>query len=135
MKFSALLFVAGLLFTFSSYASVLPGDTLELAPAGDGDGKEYELIIFDTGFDSWFNRVNRPEWFYSEGYLENWNIQLVSQWNHLYHTEGGADCMPGVYVNYDGSVDYGKPLNYRLFYYFRYMHERCGLFSVHPGGW
>ncbi len=135
MKFPAVLFVAFFLFAFSPYANGSTGDTLDLAAVGEDNDLEYELIIYDTGFDSWFNRVSRPEWFYSEGYLENWNKQLVSQWNHLYHTRGSEDCMPGVYINYDGSVDYGKPLNYKLFYYFRFMHERCRLFSVHPGGW
>ncbi len=121
----------------SNNGTSLPGDTLNLEEAEVKDDEiiEYELIIFDPGFQMWFNRVKQPKWFYSETYLENWNKRLVVQWNQLYHPSRDHDCIPQVYIDYDDGVDYGKELNHRLFYYFRYVHERCGLFSATPGRW
>lgn len=121
---------------FSNNGFDIPGDTLtfETDARADNDTIEYELVIFDPGFHNWFNRVRQPEWFYSDSYLTNWNTQLVSQWNYLYQSSSG-DCKPGVYIDYDPKIDYGKELNHKLFYYFRYMHEVCGLFTVTPGRW
>jgi hypothetical protein len=114
-----------------------PSDTLhleKLAPEA-GDSLEYELIIIDPGFETWFIRVRQPEEMYSQQYLESWNMQLVSQWNSLLGRRGRMDCMPETYLSYDPRIDYGKTLNYQLFYYFRYMQERCRIFSSFPQRW
>ena len=113
-----------------------PADTLNLEEAvvEDEDGEvHYELVIFDPGFHHWFARTGNPPGFYNQSYLEDWNKRLVNQWNQLYHSSRA--CRPEVYLKYDPDIDYGLELNHKLFYYFRYMHERCRMFTVTPGRW
>jgi hypothetical protein len=99
------------------------------------DTTEYELMIFDSGFDRWFRQTARPITFYEQSYLENWNSRLVNQWNTFRGAPWQMNCMPVSYIDYSPSIDYGKELNYRLFYYFRYVHERCRIFDSAPGEW
>lgn len=131
------------LFTFlgmgsqaSANFSQNPPDTLHFEnEAEDNDSIEYELIILDPGFDFWFNTNKKGEWFYSEEYLEHWNQILVSQWNNQIGLRGRGDCSPDMYIDYNPSIDYGKTLNYKLFYYFRYVDEECRLFTNSPSRW
>ncbi len=112
-----------------------PPDTLSFEAIEKDAEQEYELLIFDPGFDSWFVRNSTPMSFYEQVYLENWNHRLAQQWNTKLRTSRRWDCLPQTYLNYDQSIDYGKELNYKLFYYFRYMHERCRIFDQVPGSW
>lgn len=113
-----------------------PPDTLHVkTPVAEGDTIEYQLLIVDPAFESWFLTRGRPESFYSLEYLENWNRLLVSQWNARISRPGRPGCMPLNYLNYDSGISYGLTLNHKLFYYFRYMHERCRIFDQHPGIW
>lgn len=116
--------------------SVKP-DTLNMEEAGNQnkDTLEYELIIFDAAFEDWFRQVHKPVSFYSESYLRGWNEELAHQWNNVGHISTSRECMPETYLDYDKDADYGIELEHRLFYFFRYMHERCGIFSVTPGRW
>lgn len=118
-------------------ASHNPPDTLRLESTSpeNNDSIQYELIILDPGFESWFIKTHKSEHFYSQGYLENWNLQLVTQWNASIGMGARGRCNPEVYIHYDMSVDYGKTINHRLFYYFRYVNEYCRLFSNYPGTW
>ena len=113
-----------------------PPDTLRFENnAEDNDSIEYELIVLDPEFDSWFLSVQKGEWYYSQSYLESWNRQLVSQWNSQVGFRSRRGCIPEIYIHYDSNIDYGKPLNHKLFYYFRFVQERCSPFSVYPGAW
>ncbi len=112
-----------------------PPDTLSFESAKNAEETEYELLILDPGFDSWFVMNSRPISFYEQSYLENWNRQLAQQWNTKLGTSRRWDCAPQTYLDYDPRIDYGKELNYKLFFYFRYMHERCRLFDQAPGEW
>jgi hypothetical protein len=109
-------------------------NSVEIA-APDSDTTEYEVVIFDPDFDIWFATNSRPISYYDEGYLKNWNERLVQQWNSFSSSRGRFDCRPMTYLDYDSSIDYGKELNYRLFYYFRFMQERCRIFHSRPGEW
>jgi hypothetical protein len=113
-----------------------PPDTLRFENnAEDNDSIEYELIVLDPEFDFWFRAVQKGEWYYSQSYLENWNRQLVSQWNSQVGQRSRRGCIPEIYIHYDSNIDYGKTLNHKLFYYFRFVQERCRPFSVSPGAW
>ena len=114
-----------------------PPDTISFTPPNGeaNDTLEYELLIFDPGFDSWFLRTKKPESFYEQSYLEMWNKQLVIQWNHSLSTRGSRACSPETYLDYRSEIDYGKELNYKLFYYFRYMQAVCRIFSHYPSAW
>lgn len=121
---------------FAENLSAVP-DTLNLEEVVEekNDTLEYELVIFDPAFEDWFQRVRRPKSFYEESYLKRWNEELVHQWNNPGHIPVRRECMPETYLEYDKDADYGMELEYRLFYFFRYMHEHCGLFPVTPGRW
>jgi hypothetical protein len=111
-------------------------DTTKLSAIDTLDHNDtYELLIFDPGFESWFNKVKKPESFYNQPYLESWNLKLVNQWNIMLNRPQRADCTPTTYIHYDQTVDYGLTLNYRLFYYFRYMQHQCKFFDSYPANW
>src|SRR5699024_7427844 len=50
--------------------------------------EEYELIIIDPQFRSWFVTHAKPVNFHSESYYENQNIRYVNAWNELYYATG-----------------------------------------------
>lgn len=85
---------------------------------------EYEIIIIENGFDTWFLTQN-PIGFYSEGYLTNRNLFYVKEWNRRV-------LLPGLYspnlyeqiIQYEFYIDYGKELNYKLFMYFEFFQEK-----------
>lgn len=86
------------------------------------DSIEYELLIFDPGFDSWL--ATRPSMnFYSQSYYESWNRLYVMEWNsrHMNQTRNGV--IYETRIDYDPVIDYGLDLNYRLYYYFKYFEE------------
>jgi len=114
-----------------------PPDTLRLEPqqTESGDTVEYELIIMDPRFESWFFANRKSMDFYSQGYLESWNLILTMQWNSLHGRRLPEGCRPTFYLDYRSDVDYGMELNYKLFYYFRYAEEKCRLFDSRPGMW
>jgi hypothetical protein len=86
------------------------------------DSTEYELLIFDPGFDSWL--ATKPSVnFYSKSYYESWNRLYVMEWNSRYMARKPRDVIFETWIDYDPKVDYGLDLNYRLFYYFRYFEE------------
>lgn len=101
----------------------------------ESDTTTYELIIFDADFNNWFVRNAQPISFYEHQYLRRWNATLTREWNSLGAPMSSRDCRPVNYLGYDSGIDYGKELDYKLFYYFRYMHQRCRLFSQTPGQW
>ncbi len=122
---------------FSLEKSFTLNDTLEIPKKNteENDSTEYELQIFDSGFDTWMAQKAEPIGFYKQSYLERWNATLVNQWNNEYGISYGSGCGPQTYIDYDPSVDYGKELNYTLFHYFWYMHESCNIFTHKPSQW
>ena len=103
---------------------------LEKAASTPSDTIEYELIIFDPGFESWFLSNRKPEWYYSQDYLETWNYQYVVAWNikvrdriyQLTHPDNPFE----LEIDYSPHLDYGLDLNYRLYHYFRYIEASWG---------
>jgi hypothetical protein len=106
----------------------------EISPE-EADSTEYELVIFDSDFNTWMSMHSRPISFYSLEYLKSWNDRLVTEWNNFSPSRGRDDCRPNSYLDWDPDEDYGKELHYQLFHYFRYMHERCRIFMSTPTEW
>ena len=98
-------------------------DIVNIAPTNQAsvkDSTEYELIVFDPPFETWYLTNYSLAKDHSYEYYHSWNIQYVSDWNYHYM----AGHMPGVfenYIDYDNNVDYGIDLNRKLYYYFRYV--------------
>ena len=84
------------------------------------DSSEYELLVFDPQFETWFMANYSPAKDHSNEYYQSWNNQYVTDWN--YHYMAGHN--PRVFENYidwDDFVNYGIELNRKLYYYFRYV--------------
>lgn len=108
--------------------SVKP-EKIELIANGQ-DSTEYELIIIDAGFQSWFERNRKPEWYYSNDYLASWNYRYAVSWNARVRdpmmNQDRADNPFEMEIDYRPGIDYGIDLNYKLYYYFRYIEATWG---------
>lgn len=96
------------------------------------DSLEYELIVFDPKFETWYMIQNAPAKYRSQEYYENWNRQYVSAWNHN-STQTGKRSFFEPIVGYQSNVDYGFELNHKLFYFFQYV-EHILKIQIMPGG-
>ena len=95
--------------------------TIEVNHKQVKDSVEYELIIFDAGFDSWFVIRDNEAMKKSEEYYKIKNQFYVIEWNIRYHRGSSLyDC----YIDYEPHIDYGFDLNYKLYMYFKYFEEK-----------
>lgn len=80
---------------------------------------EYEVIIFEPGFNAWLATQAQPRQFYSENYLESRNRIFVSEWNRRatqpQQYNSNLYEMP---INYSASIHYGYEVNYLIYNYF-----------------
>ena len=101
-----------------------PKGMVKIEPNGsevaEEDSVEYELIVFDSGFETWYMLQNSPARYRSQQYYENWNRQYVSEWNYL-ATQSRRRSFFQPIMGYEPGVDYGFELNHKLFYYFQYV--------------
>lgn len=83
---------------------------------------EYDVIIIDGGFTSWFNTYARPRSFYTQSYLEARNRVWVLEWNRRAMLP--SQYSPNLYemtINYETNVDYGHEVNYMIYNYLVYF--------------
>ncbi len=90
-------------------------DTVSVA-----DSTEYELIVFDPGFDYWFNSRGLSKSQYSNDYLRSVNLQYVNEWNSRFNR---GDKRIDSHIDYDPFIKYDLDFNYKLFMYFKYFEE------------
>ncbi|MBO3116869.1 hypothetical protein J4050_08930 [Winogradskyella sp. DF17] len=86
------------------------------------DETDYEIIIFEPGFNQWLQSTARPRGYYSQQFLEDRNAILVQNWN-LRHSQP-SQYNPDLYlqpIDYDIRTDYGYEVNYLLYNYFVYF--------------
>lgn len=96
------------------------------------DSTEYELIIMDSRFQSWL--ATKPSVnFYSQPYYENWNHRYVTEWNHRHSNPIQYGDFYQTRIDYDQNTDYGLELNYKLYYYFRFIEKEYGIVLVPRG--
>lgn len=96
------------------------------------DSVEYELIVFDPGFESWYLSHSKPDWYYSQTYYEMWNRQYVTAWNNKTMTPRYSRFFETT-IDYNPFVDYGLELNHRLFYYFMFVENKLKIPILPPG--
>lgn len=104
--------------TNNTTPNLVDQDTVRIA----NDDSTYEIIIIEPGFNSWLLSTARPEGYYSQQFLENRNLQYVTEWNSRTLQPQRYDS--GLYemqINYDQGVDYGYEVNYKLYNYFIYF--------------
>ncbi|MCG8322171.1 MAG: DUF6146 family protein [Cytophagales bacterium] len=91
------------------------------------EAPQYELIVDEPGFESWMVTNARPIGFYTKSYYETKNRIYVSDWNDKVTAFRHRRRSPFTeIINYDFTIDYGIELNYKLFYYFKFMHQKYG---------
>lgn len=86
---------------------------------------EYEITIIEPGFNVWLQSIARPEWYYSQSFLESRNQILVTNWNIRVSQPQRYD--PNLYqmeINYSPHIDYGLEVNYKLYNYFIFFQRR-----------
>ncbi len=101
-----------------------PKGMVKIEPNGsevaEEDSVEYELIVFDPGFETWYMLQNSPAGYRSQQYYENWNRQYVSEWNYRATQPRGRSFFQPI-IGYEPGEEYGFELNHKLFYYFQYV--------------
>ena len=102
----------------------------------NGEEEEYELIIIDPGFATWFVSHARPINYYSPSYYETWNQQYVAAWNDkvnqaAYYNTANYPFENRIY--YNPNENYGVELNHELYWYFRYIQSLYGPRYNFPG--
>ena len=107
-----------------------------LVSQNDKEEEEYELIIIDPGFQSWFATNAQPIGFYSPFYYQNWNERYVIAWNEkvnqrLYYNHPNYPFENR--IDYDPAIDYPVELNHQLYWYFRYIQALYGPLYNFPG--
>jgi hypothetical protein len=110
--------------------SQLKSDTIRIA----NKEIEYEVLIIDVGFSSWFNSNAKPRNYYSQSYLESRNRVWVLEWNR--RTMLSSQYNPNLYemtINYETNINYGYEVNYMLYNYLVYFqlknNQKLGGFS------
>lgn len=140
MKRSIVLLFSGLLILVACNASQnkkkieekskLESDTIRIA----NKEIEYEVLIIDVGFSSWFNSNAKPKNYYSQSYLESRNRVWVLEWNRRVMLSSQYN--PNLYemaINYETNFNYGYEVNYMLYNYLVYFqlknNQKLGGFS------
>ena len=98
----------------------------------ESDSISYELLTFDSKFESWYVLQNSPAKFRSQSYYENWNRQYVSAWNFNAVQPSKNNFFEPI-VGYEPQVDYGFEINHKLFYYFQYVENELKI-EIMPNG-
>lgn len=86
------------------------------------DSLEYEVIIIDSGFNSWLASNAKPRGYYSESYLEGRNQIYVNEWNsRVLQPQRYSPEMYGMHIDYNPTIHYGYEVNYLIYNYMIYF--------------
>ena len=96
---------------------------------GIKDSTQYELVVFDTGFESWKLMNNFRYGDYSNDFYASANLQFVQAWNRKYSS---GDKRVNTYIDYSPGNDYGLEFNRELYLYFKYW-EDSNRTKLYPG--
>ncbi len=85
----------------------------------------YDIVIIEPGFNTWLSTQARPENYYNQRFLENKNIQLVSNWNTRVLQPSRYDSkLYEMRINYESGTNYGFDVNYKLYNYFIFFQNK-----------
>jgi hypothetical protein len=93
-------------------------DTIRIA----NDELEYEVIIIDSGFNTWLVSRAFPRRYHSQSFMENKNRLWIIEWNTRVLESFRYDPnLYGMTINYNSSIDYGYEVNYLIYNYLVYF--------------
>ena len=87
------------------------------------DSTEYELIVFDQGFETWYLLQPSPAADHGIAYYKNWNRQYVNEWNY----RSGTSRFFSSPINYDPNENYPLEIEHKLYYYFQYVEQELNI--------
>ncbi|PKO98084.1 MAG: hypothetical protein CVU13_11675 [Bacteroidetes bacterium HGW-Bacteroidetes-8] len=93
------------------------------------DSTEYELLVFDPGFDYWLASKSFNKNMYSNEHLQMLNQQYSLEWNRRYSS---GERLVESYIDYNPLIKYDFEFNYKLYMYFLYF-EESNKMSLIPG--
>ena len=113
--------------TAKNQSNILPtGITADSVEIAKGDSIEYELIIFDPSFESWFITSQRPKWYHENSYYRAKINLYATDWNNRVLQNMHREPYEWE-IAVDPNVDYGIDVNWKLFWYFKYLEETLGI--------
>ena len=127
-------YFALLLLFIPACALFSPGSSQEssdLKIQSESDSTEYELVVFDQGFETWL--LMQPSLEHSIAYYKSRNRMYVMEWNYRYTNPRRYRGNYDSYLDYDPFIDYGLEFERRLYYYFQYF-EESNRVRLLPGG-
>lgn len=106
-------------------------DTIRIA----NDSLEYEVIIIDAGFSTWLASRSFPRGYHSQSFLENKNINYVTEWNNrVLQPQRYNSNLYEMSINYERNINYGYEVNYLIYNYMIYFQNtfKQNLFGYVP---
>jgi len=86
------------------------------------DKTEYEVDIYDPGFDNWFLTQWNQAKDNSYRFYDTWNDRYVLAWNYNATHRRNGNFFNST-INYDINEDYGMEVSRKLYYYFKYVED------------
>ena len=125
---SAIILIAFLLVGCgTSSPRVLRAPSKNIVNLEQKDKEEYEAVVFDPGFEAWFNTTWSPARDRSIQYYKSWNQRYVSAWNAKATNPIASNQFFENVIQYDVTIDYGMQVERTLYYYFRYVDTKLGI--------
>ncbi len=87
---------------------------------------EYDLEVFDTGFNTWFLTQWNQSQDRSYRFYDTWNDRYVYAWNYKATSPRYAGFFNST-INYDQNEDYGMEVSRKLYYYFKYVETELNI--------
>ncbi|WP_010521776.1 DUF6146 family protein [Aquimarina agarivorans] len=88
------------------------------------DSLEYELIVFDIGFNRFLNTQARPRGYFGINFLETKNYFFVTQYNIRANNPVQFGDIYGPVIDYQNQIHYGYEVNYLLYNYFLFFQRK-----------
>lgn len=96
-----------------------------MKPEKNDDG-EWDLEVLDTQYDYFLNAIAKPMSMYTESYLKNRNVFLVTEWNSYYFSGKYRNIIESS-IDYNSQENYGLKFEYKLYQVFAYVQWKYGL--------
>lgn len=100
------------------------------------DKEEYELLVLDPGFETWFVTTWSPASDRPLDYYRMWNHRYVNAWNYKATHPHSYELFDNT-IQYDPTANYGMEVERKLYYYFRWVDTELKipiLDSLRPAG-